>query len=342
MTVGAMTVAPQQVCAPGGRRSGWARWWPGIRLLGGALVLAVVLWQLGAGPFLVGIRSLDVPAVLAALLIGVVTTVCSAWRWRVVAVGSASACGCGPAVAAYYGSQFLNATLPGGVLGDVHRAVRHGRTVRRRGAGLRSVASANGRPGPVHACRPDPAGAARPARAAAALAAGPARRGRGVAGRRGRIGAVRGRGGTAPAMRSRLAGTAVADLRSGAAGPVRLAADPYRLNDCRDRSRLTFVVAARIIGVPASPRNWSRSPWSCSPRCCVPVNVGGWGPRESVAAGLFAAAGWGAAAGVAAATAFGLLALIATLPGLVVLVARPLARSLTRPSGASTRAARDG
>ena len=34
---------------------------------------------------------------------------------------------CAPAVAAYYRSQFLNTTLPGGVLGDVHRGVRHGR-----------------------------------------------------------------------------------------------------------------------------------------------------------------------------------------------------------------------
>ena len=31
------------------------------------------------------------------------------------------------AVASYYRSQFLNSTLPGGVLGDVHRAVHHGR-----------------------------------------------------------------------------------------------------------------------------------------------------------------------------------------------------------------------
>ena len=35
------------------------------------------------------------------------------------------------AVAAYYRSQFLNLTLPGGVAGDVHRAVRHGREIGR-------------------------------------------------------------------------------------------------------------------------------------------------------------------------------------------------------------------
>jgi hypothetical protein len=30
-------------------------------------------------------------------------------------------------VAAYYGSLFLNVTLPGGIVGDVHGGVSHGR-----------------------------------------------------------------------------------------------------------------------------------------------------------------------------------------------------------------------
>ena len=53
--------------------------------------------------------------------------------------GSASTSALRPAVAAYYRSQFLNATLPGGVLGDVHRAVRHGRDVGDLGGRARSV-----------------------------------------------------------------------------------------------------------------------------------------------------------------------------------------------------------
>jgi hypothetical protein len=43
------------------------------------------------------------------------------------------------AVADCYRSLFLNATLPGGVLGDVHRAVRHGRDVGDVGRGIRAV-----------------------------------------------------------------------------------------------------------------------------------------------------------------------------------------------------------
>ena len=44
------------------------------------------------------------------------------------------------AVAACYRAQFLNVTLPGGVLGDVARGVGHGRGVDDVGRGLRAVA----------------------------------------------------------------------------------------------------------------------------------------------------------------------------------------------------------
>src|SRR6185369_7974789 len=39
---------------------------------------------------------------------------------------------------------FLNATLPGGVLGDVHRAVRHGRDVGDLGGSARAVVAERG------------------------------------------------------------------------------------------------------------------------------------------------------------------------------------------------------
>ncbi|HEY7813025.1 MAG TPA: lysylphosphatidylglycerol synthase transmembrane domain-containing protein [Nakamurella sp.] len=335
-----MTVAPQQVCAPGGRRSGWARWWPGIRLLGGVLVLAVVLRQLGTGPFLVGIRSLDVPAVLAAVLIGVVTTVCSAWRWRVVAGRLGLVLGWGPAVAAYYGSQFLNATLPGGVLGDVHRALRHGRTVDDVGRGARAVLGERAA-GPVtHVALTVLVLLALPGPPMTWLLAPLAVVVVVLAGAAGLV-LLRRRGAESTRW-SRLAGPAVADLRSGvlarSAWPQILSASMV----VAIGHAITFVIAARLVGVPASPLELAPATMVVLAAMLVPVNVGGWGPRESVAAAVFGAAGWGAAAGVAAATAFGVLALIATLPGLVVLVARPLARSQTRPSRAWTRAARDG
>jgi uncharacterized membrane protein YbhN (UPF0104 family) len=99
---------------------------------------------------------------------------------------------------------------------------------------------------------------------------------------------------------------------------------------------LTFVIAARLTGVTASPAELFPVAMLVLAAMVLPVNVGGWGPREGVAAGLFAAAGWGAAQGVAAATAFGVLALVATLPGILVLLARlpgrPASREV-RPGG---------
>ncbi|MYV40543.1 UPF0104 family protein, partial [Streptomyces sp. SID1328] len=94
----------------------------------GVLILGVLLWRLGTGPLVDGLRRIDTATVLAALGIGAVTTVFSAWRWQLTARGLGIRLPLGAAVADYYRALFLNAALPGGVLGDVHRAVRHGQS----------------------------------------------------------------------------------------------------------------------------------------------------------------------------------------------------------------------
>ena len=53
--------------------------------------------------------------------IAAVTTVCGAWRWVLVARGLGMELPLRAAVAECYRSQFLNVTLPGGVIGDVSR-----------------------------------------------------------------------------------------------------------------------------------------------------------------------------------------------------------------------------
>jgi hypothetical protein len=50
-------------------------------------------------------------------------------------------------------------------------------------------------------------------------------------------------------------------------------------------------------------------------------SVGGWGPREGVTAWVFGAAGLGAQRGVATAVVYGIMVLVASLPGAAVLVA---------------------
>src|ERR1700749_4616265 len=105
----------------------------------GAAVLAVAIWRLGSGPFLDGVGALDGRALLAAAAIFLITTVCFAWRWKTVADGLGVRLSLADAVPAYYRCLFLNLTLPGGVAGDVHRGVRHGRDARDLGHAVTAV-----------------------------------------------------------------------------------------------------------------------------------------------------------------------------------------------------------
>src|SRR5829696_3703067 len=89
--------------------------WAWARLLAGVGILTILLWRLGTGPFLDGLRLVDGWALAAALGIGGLTTVCCAWRWSLVAGGLGVRLTLRSAVAHCYLSVFLNATLPGGV-----------------------------------------------------------------------------------------------------------------------------------------------------------------------------------------------------------------------------------
>ena len=71
--------------------------------------------------------------------IGVATTVFSAWRWCLVARGLGMRLSLRGAIADYYKALFINAALPGGVLGDVDRAVQHGREEGDVGRSVRAV-----------------------------------------------------------------------------------------------------------------------------------------------------------------------------------------------------------
>ena len=131
-----MTAAAIVAPAPAGRRTAWRR----ARYALAAGTFAVLVWRLGTGPFLDGLRAVDAGALAAAAGIAVVTTACCAWRWRIVAGGLGADLPLRAAVASYYRSLFLNVALPGGVAGDVHRGISHGRDTRDVGRGLRAVA----------------------------------------------------------------------------------------------------------------------------------------------------------------------------------------------------------
>ena len=111
-----------------------------LRLAAGVTVLWFLVRLVGAAPFEDGLRAVTWQAVVAAVTLTALTTVCSAWRWRVVARALGVGIGLPRAIGAYYRSLFLNSVLLGGVLGDVHRAVTHGRRAGDVARGMRAVA----------------------------------------------------------------------------------------------------------------------------------------------------------------------------------------------------------
>jgi uncharacterized membrane protein YbhN (UPF0104 family) len=294
--------------------------WPGwawLRALGGVCLLAALAWRLGTGPFLAGVRVIDVPALAAAAGIGVVTTVCCAWRWRAIAGGLGVDLPLRGAVAAYYRSQFLNATLPGGVLGDVHRAVRHGRDIGDVGLGVRAVVLERLAAQPVHVAFavvvllafPSPVRAYVPAVAAAsvvvALAVAVAAR-------------PLARAGTGRLVRAARA--VASDLRDGMFPRRRFALVALASSVVLAGHLATFLVAARAAGATAPLSRLVPLTLLALLAMALPLNVAGWGPREGVAAWAFAAAGLTAAQGLATAVTYGVLVLVASLPGAAVLL----------------------
>ncbi|MEU4620879.1 lysylphosphatidylglycerol synthase transmembrane domain-containing protein [Actinoplanes sp. NPDC023801] len=308
--------------------------WAWLRLVGGAGILALVMWRLGTGAFLDGMRVLDAGALLAAVGIGAATTLLSAWRWCLVARGLGMRLSLRDATADYYQALFLNAALPGGILGDVGRAVRHGKGEGDLGRGVRAVvlertagqvvllvvgaAVLVAVPSPVfdllkaHGSR------------IAAVTAGIAAAGVLIF-----LGLRRLRSG-----RSKAAGaarTGMSEIRAGLlsrrSGPGVLLASAAVLAG----HLATFLVAARAAGSAASLLELAPLLLLALIAMGLPVNVGGWGPREGVMAWAFGAAGLSAAQGLTIAVAYGILAFVAAVPGAAVLVARLVARRAGKP-----------
>jgi uncharacterized membrane protein YbhN (UPF0104 family) len=287
----------------------------------GVAILGVLLWRLGTGVFLDGLRRIDGTSLVLALGIGLVTTVFSAWRWALVARGLRIRLPFGPAVADYYRALFLNAALPGGILGDVHRAVRHGQSEGDVGRGVKAVVleRAAGQialfavGAVVLLTMPSPVLAeARHLAPLAALAA---------VGALAVVLALR-MNRAAPSRRGRKLRGTLAEAREGLLsrrnGPGVIVSSAVVLAGYV----AMFVLAARVAGAAASVAVLLPLAVLALLAMGLPLNVGGWGPREGVTAWAFGAAGLGAGRGLAVAVVYGVLSLAASLPGLIVLVAR--------------------
>jgi glycosyltransferase 2 family protein len=295
------------------RRALW-RW---ASVLGPAVTMVVLVWRLGTGPFVDGVRTVDGGALGAACGLAVLTTLCCAWRWRIVAHGLGVELPLATAVAAYYRSVFLNVTLPGGIVGDVHRGVSHGRDVRDVSRGVRAVAWERSAgqavqvvltvailavlPSPVHSSM----GPVAIAVVVAALGVALLARARPSGGR---------------SALARLRGAAARDIRHALlarrAWPAIVVASALVV--CGHA--LTFLIAARSAGVTAPVSRMLPIALLVMAAMVLP-SIGGWGPREGVTAWAFGAAGLGAHRGVSTAVVYGVMVFVASLPGAAVLTA---------------------
>ncbi len=285
-----------------------------------ALGLMALLWAGVDGPAAAAMLARADPRwLLAALATLSLQTLLSAWRWRLTAARLGIEITPRRAVREYWLAQVVNQSLPGGVAGDVGRAVRS-----REGAGLgRAVhavmierlsgqvamitlmlagtASVTLLPGGIDLPRPVLGLVLIIALIAVAIVAALAVIPH-LAGLRADV---------ARALLARGAWPRQAALSAAAAG----------LN------LLSFDFCARATGtdLPASAV-MALVPLILG-TMILPVTIAGWGLREGAAAALFPIAGASGAAGLAASVAFGVMFLVSTLPGVIVLLTRRRDRS---------------
>jgi glycosyltransferase 2 family protein len=303
--------------------------WRLLSALVGGAVLVVVLWLVGTGPFVAGLRELDPWTLVLGAAIGILATVACAWRWHLVSRELGVRVDVAPAVASCYRAQFLNLTLPGGILGDVHRGVRHGLDAGDTGAGMRAVVweRAAGQvvqaiialvvllvlPSPVRSSMPTVIAVVALVVAAIALVVQL----------------------TAPShpdsWAARVRRVVRDDLRAVLTVRHALPGIVLASTVALGCFLATYLLAARAVGMTTSAVALLPLTLLVFLAAGLPINLAGWGPREGMAAWAFGAAGVGAGLGVETAVAFAAIVLVANLPGAVVLVVDSARRLRTRP-----------
>jgi uncharacterized membrane protein YbhN (UPF0104 family) len=305
---------------------------------------------------LVGIGlSLDAEAILSrlttlrgewvaiALILSVVQVAVSAGRWRFTAARLGVALGWRTAIREYYLATFLNQVLPGGVLGDVSRAWRHGRAPTTE-ALTEADSSAGFDTRAAHAVILERASgqlvmiviALASVMTLSAEVGGGARRWLLWV----PIGFVIACGVAAWIFVPRLARLPVAGrllddarraLITGPAALVQLSTSLFVVATYI----ATWVAATRAVGIDTPSVTLLPLVAPVLVTMLIPITVAGWGLREAGAAALWAAIGLTAADGVAVSVAYGILVLLGALPGGIALLA-----TLIAPKGPDQRADR--
>jgi glycosyltransferase 2 family protein len=282
------------------------------RIAAPVLMLVVLGQRFGAQAFRPALAVFQPVPMLAALVLGGIATAAQAARWRVVMAGAGLRLEPHEALAEYYRAGALNAVLPGGVVGDVVRAWRR-RTDTPRGwrVGAHTVIA-------ERAC------------GLCTLL------------------------GVATVVLVVVAPLAIAAASGAIACVAWIIARPALIRlSTREyvavwgwsvlavASLVTLTAVAAIASdVPGTTGGILTMGLVVLAGMALPLNIGGWGPRE--AAGALAAAFLGvpATAGVTVAAGYGLLATVSVLPGFLVLAfsgpAETVRRAFARSSSTQT------
>ena len=249
-----------------------------------------------------------------ALALSVAQVAASAWRWRFTAGRLGIELPFSIAVREYYLAMFLNQVIPGGVVGDVSRAWRHARA-------QALLGSASGPA--VRAVILERASGQVVMAMVALLSVASLPLGLGVTWWWGMlaVGAVVSgfwywvRDLNDTSLVGRFWRDARLALFAGLAFPLQFASSVLVVATCL----ITYVLAARAIGVETPLLVLAPLVAPVLLTMLIPVTVGGWGLREGAAALLWGVAGLAAVDGVSISVAYGILVLLSTLPGGLVL-----------------------
>jgi uncharacterized membrane protein YbhN (UPF0104 family) len=285
-------------------------------------VLAALAWWLDPASVFARISDVSPAWLGAALAITVVQTLLSAWRWRFTSARLGLRLSWKRAVGDYYVALFVNQVVPGGVAGDALRAHRHARRSAATGPAWRAVLieRASGQVMVVLATL-------------SVVSLVPAWREM--------VSSVWAPAGDAwlwPALVVLLCLALIvlamrrwpdhwrllreelhAALLSSSALPRQLAASSVIVFSYT----LVFALVGRGLGIGVDFGLLLAVGLPILLAMLVPLSVAGWGFREAAAASVWLALGLPAEQGVAVAIAYGVVVLVGTLPGGLVLALRP-------------------
>ena len=252
----------------------------------------------------------------AALLLSLVQVVVSAWRWKFTAGCLGIDLPFSVAVQEYYLAMFLNQVIPGGVVGDVSRAWRHASIqvalTAARGPAVRAVILERASGQVVMGIVAGLSVLLLPLGIGLQLKFGIGATAIGVMG----VGSwIFKRYGQDNSVMGSLIRDARTTLFTQKVFPVQFVVSLVVVSTYV----ATFVIAAKAIGIetPFFVLLPLVSPVLAA--MVIPVTIAGWGVREGFAAILWGSVGLAPVDGVAISVAYGLLVLLSTLPGSIVL-----------------------